>query len=96
MTMRKLMKTRKRGCCCNPSINIIHYFVCACLAMLKLQIFTYPRHKMIFEGSFDDLVKEIGGEDFVNVGSGEVKSERNYIVINAKLIPELFGGECIH
>lgn len=44
--------------------------------MLKLQIFTYPRHKMIFEGSFDDLVKEIRGEDFVNVGSGEVKSER--------------------
>jgi len=44
--------------------------------MLNLQIFAYPCHKMIFEGSFDDLVKEIGGEDFMDVGSWEVKSER--------------------
>lgn len=44
--------------------------------MLKLQIFTHPRHEMIFEGSFDDLVEEIRGEDLVNVGSWEVKGER--------------------
>ena len=48
--------------------------------MLKLQVFTYPCHKMVFEGSLDDLVKEVRGEDFVNVSSWEVKRERLQIL----------------
>jgi hypothetical protein len=48
--------------------------------MLKLQVFTYPRHEMVFEGSLNDLVKEVGSEDFVNVSSWEVKRERLQIL----------------
>jgi len=44
--------------------------------MLKLQVFTYPRHQMVFENSLNDLVKEVRSEDFVNVGSWEVKRKR--------------------
>ena len=44
--------------------------------MSNNQVFFNPRHKMVFEGAFDDLMKEIWGDKFMYVSSWKVIGER--------------------
>jgi hypothetical protein len=41
----------------------------------KKKIFFNPSHEMILKGSFDDLVEEIWGDEFVYISSGEIIGE---------------------
>ena len=58
-----------------PMINIIKYFFCLLFTVLNLQIIADPSHEMIFENSFDKLVKEIWCNELVNVSTREIISE---------------------
>lgn len=42
------------------------------LAMFGNKIITYPSNKVVFKCSLDNLVKDITGEDFVDVGTWKV------------------------
>jgi len=44
--------------------------------MLKSKIFANPSDEVIFECAFDELMKQIRGEDFVDISTGKVKCER--------------------
>jgi len=44
--------------------------------MSNNQVFFNPHHKMVFEGAFDDLMKEIWGDKFMYVSSWKVIGER--------------------
>ena len=41
-----------------------------------LDIVAYPQYQMIFKGAFDKLVKEVGSNELVNVGTGKVICKR--------------------
>lgn len=38
-------------------------------------VFIYPGDEVIFEGSLDDLMDEVGGEKLVNIRTRELMSE---------------------
>lgn len=43
--------------------------------MSKNQVFFYPCYEVVFEGSFDDLMKEIRRDKFVNISSWKIVCE---------------------
>lgn len=44
----------------SPSVNIIHHSFGFSSRQRELQVVFYPLYEVIFEGTFDDLMKEIG------------------------------------
>ena len=44
--------------------------------MYEDEILTNPGNEVIFERAFDDLVKEIGAQQFMDIGAGKPGSER--------------------
>jgi hypothetical protein len=59
-----------------PSVNVIPDLVRALLAMCQEGIFPDPGDKVVLKRPFDDLMKKIGGKEFVDVCAGEVVGER--------------------
>ena len=43
--------------------------------MNENEIFVYPGDEMVFEGSFDDLMEEVGREKLVNIRSRKLMSK---------------------
>jgi len=54
-----------------PTVNIFRDFFCPTLAILKKEIFINPGNNMVLERAFDNLVKKVGREQFMNVGPRE-------------------------
>ena len=61
---------------CVPSINISQYNSPLCRSILLLDISGNPVDKMILEGPLYELVKDVQGQEFINVGSWKVICER--------------------
>ena len=59
----------------SPAVNVIHYLLCTSLSMNENEIFVYPGDEMVFEGSFDDLMEEVGREKLVNIRSRKLMSK---------------------
>ena len=64
------------GCNHLPAINVSNDFTCVLLSMLKLQIFIDPCDEVVLEHAFNELMKKIQGNEFVDVCVGEIQSER--------------------
>lgn len=47
--------------------------------MLFHKVFSYPRHEMILECTFDDLMEEVRGDEFVDICSREIIRERLWL-----------------
>lgn len=59
-----------------PSINVIQDTLCFSLCFCyRIDVFFNPCNEMIFERPFDELVKQIGCEELVNVGAWKVMGE---------------------
>ena len=43
-----------------PSVNIVKNLLSSCFAMHENQVFANPGDEVIFEGPFDDLMKQAG------------------------------------
>jgi hypothetical protein len=54
-----------------PVINILNNFFSAGCSICVLQILVNPFDQMILENSFDKLVKDIRGEQFVDIRTRE-------------------------
>ena len=67
---------------CVPLINISQYNYPLCHSILLLDISGNPVDKMILEGPLYELVKDVRGQEFINVGSWKVICER----LNKKII----------
>lgn len=52
--------------------------------MLEYEILANPSHKVIFEGSFDQLMKDIRGEHLMDISAGEVVSEWLYDYVSER------------
>lgn len=48
--------------------------------MLHIKIIIDPRYEVVFECPFDDLVEEIGREEFMNVRAREPMCERLMVI----------------
>jgi hypothetical protein len=44
--------------------------------MHNFQIFPYPGYQVIFKGALDNLVEQVGGQQFVNVGTWKTMGKR--------------------
>lgn len=44
--------------------------------MLEFQVLAHPRYEMILERAFNDLMKKVGGDKFVYVGTREIIGKR--------------------
>ncbi len=44
--------------------------------MHLLEVFTYPGYEVVLKGTFNELVKEIRGYEFVDIGAREIIGER--------------------
>jgi hypothetical protein len=62
----------------SPIIDICHYRSRGSRAMYEDKILTNPGDKVVLERAFDDLVKEIRAQQFVNIGTGKSGCERLY------------------
>lgn len=51
--------------------------------MNLINVLFNPGDNVVFEGALDELVKKVGSEKLVDVGTGEVRSKRlqNYILV---------------
>jgi hypothetical protein len=58
-----------------PVINIVQYAISFSSSMGNNQVFFYPCYEVVFKGSFDDLMKEIRRNKFVNIGSWKIICE---------------------
>ena len=59
-----------------PLINVSQYNSPLCHSILLLNISSNPVDKMILEGPLYELVKDVQGQEFINVGSWTVIYER--------------------
>lgn len=59
-----------------PVIDIFEYLVGFSLAMSENKVLLDPFYDVILEGTFDNLMKEVRCNHFVDVGSGEMGGER--------------------
>ena len=59
-----------------PAIDIGHDIRCASFPMDEDQVFFYPTHEVVFKGPFDDLVEEVGGEEFMDISTRETCGKR--------------------
>ena len=59
-----------------PAINISNDFASALFSMGKLQILIDPDDKIVLECALNQLVKKIWGDEFVDVCTREIQSER--------------------
>jgi hypothetical protein len=56
-------------------IYVIQYLICAGFAMFSDKVLPNPCNKVVFEGAFDQLMENIGGQEFMNVCSWELMGE---------------------
>ena len=59
-----------------PVINVGNDFPGMLLSMLEFQIFVNPGDEVVFEHAFNQLMKKIRGDKFMDVSTGEVQGER--------------------
>jgi hypothetical protein len=59
----------------SPAIYVIHNFVRLRLPMLENQIFPNPGNQMILESPLNELMKQVGRQHLVNIGTREVICE---------------------
>lgn len=52
-----------------PAVNVVHYFFRTLWSVLLGKIYTNPRHQMVFEYPFYDLVEDIGQHHFIDVST---------------------------
>lgn len=55
-----------------PSIDIIHDALCIFLRVHLVEVLLNPINQVVFECPFDKLVKDIGGNEFVDVGASKI------------------------
>jgi hypothetical protein len=55
-----------------PSVNVIENLVCFFFAISQNNIILDPCHQMVLEDPFDELVQDIGGDQFMDVGSWKI------------------------
>jgi len=64
-----------RNSCALPPIDFIQNYFTLRLPMLFFEILHHPLNKVIFEHSLDNLVKEVRGDEFIDVCMRKVLSE---------------------
>ena len=62
------------------AVNVIHDLICFTTTMFYYQIILYPCNEMIFESSFDYLMKEITPQEPMNISTWKVIRERPEIL----------------
>jgi hypothetical protein len=62
--------------CNSPPINFIQNSFALCLPMHIFKILYHPLNEVVLEYPLYDLVKEVRGDQFIDVRIGEVFSER--------------------
>ena len=58
-----------------PSVDIVKNLLSSCFAMHENQVFANPGDEVIFEGTLDDLVQEVGREKLVDVSTWKLVRE---------------------
>jgi len=59
----------------SPPINFVQNHFAPRLSVLFLEITDNPLNKMVFEHTLDELVKQVWGDEFVDVRMGKVFGE---------------------
>ena len=62
-----------------PVVNIIKNPICFCAAMDRYQVFLNPGHQVILEGALDELMKNVWGNETVDVGTRKIICKRLFI-----------------
>ncbi len=58
------------------SIYVIHDFISSCCTVCDNKVLSHPRHKVVLERSFDNLMQQIWGKEFMDISIREVVGER--------------------
>lgn len=66
------MRGGQQGTLASPLVNIIHNLICCCSRMIGIDILSHPRYQMVLKCSFDQLMKQIWGDKFVNICTFEI------------------------
>ena len=56
-------------------VNIFTNFLCLFFSMLQVQIIIHPGHKVVFEDTFDELMKQIWCKEHVDISMREAVSK---------------------
>lgn len=60
-----------------PTIDVIKNLICLTFTFGSVaDVLRYPRHEMVLKGSFDNLMEQVGCEEYVDVGARELMCER--------------------
>jgi hypothetical protein len=59
----------------SPTVYLIQNILSLCLSILQFKVVNHPLNKVIFEHAFDELMKKVWGDEFVDVGIGKMFSE---------------------
>jgi len=59
----------------SPQVNVIQDYLAWRSRVLLKYVLCHPVDKVVLKRPFDELVKEIGGEKFVDVCAGEIICE---------------------
>jgi hypothetical protein len=55
-----------------PMIDVIQNSVCSCLSVFQDQVFFYPCYKVILKCSFYYLMKQVGGNQFMDISPRKI------------------------
>lgn len=59
----------------SPAINVSHVSFRSRFSVSEVEKLFNPGDKVVFETTFDDLVKYVGGQCFMNISAGEIIGE---------------------
>lgn len=60
---------------CKPLIYVIKYLFRLGFTIFCNKILSDPRHEVVLEGSFDQLMEKIGGQEFMDICSRKMICE---------------------